>query len=160
MAFECSQCGECCSHLGLVHIVVGTMSDDRFIVLNRYSNERSLVTLDPDKTALFADRGIFASLPEACPFFRTGPDDGLGYCCVHLTRPLICRDFGCWRILILTQAGKRAGRIMERYTFVSEDDLLRQTWDQHSGSLKGLEGDEWDEAATRLFTNAGFVVVT
>ncbi|NLD56559.1 MAG: YkgJ family cysteine cluster protein, partial [Methanomicrobiales archaeon] len=41
-----------------------------FLVNNEYTGEKTEVTVDPDKIALFQDRSIFSERPEACPFFR------------------------------------------------------------------------------------------
>ena len=70
MVFECQQCGECCSHLGLVHSIVEDHGNYEFVVFNRYTNESDVVTVDVDKRALYDDMSIFEKLPEVCPFFR------------------------------------------------------------------------------------------
>ena len=76
---------------------------------NEYTGEETAVTVDPDKVLLFLDRSIFEELPEACPFFRTDQKTGKAYCTVHLTRPEICRDYGCWRLLISISGGGGPG---------------------------------------------------
>ena len=73
LSFECSQCGECCSHLGQVHEIKEDLGDYHFLVNNRYTGEKTLVTIDPDMIALFLDKSIFIERPEACPFFRYNP---------------------------------------------------------------------------------------
>ena len=110
MVFDCQQCGECCSHLGLVHSIAEDRGNYEFVVFNRYTNESDIVTVDTDKHALYDDKSIFEKLPEACPFFRHQPDSEKAFCTVHLTRPDICRDYGCWRMLIVSRTGYgRAG---------------------------------------------------
>ena len=93
MVFDCQQCGECCSHLGLVHSITEDRGNYEFVVFNRYTNESNVVTVDAEKHALFDDKSIFTSLPEACPFFRHQPGSEKAFCTVHLTRPDICRDY-------------------------------------------------------------------
>src|SRR5512136_3112271 len=114
MPFECSQCGECCSHLGLVHTIDRYCGDFHFLLKNQYTGEKTAVAVDPDKIVLYRDTSIFQERPEACPFFRYDRVSAKGYCTVHMTRPEICRDYGCWRMLVLDSHGKRAGRIMCR----------------------------------------------
>ncbi len=110
MVFYCEQCGECCSHLGLVHSITEDHGNYEFVVFNRYTNESDVVTVDTDKKAIFDDKSIFEILPEACPFFRHQPGSEKAFCTVHFTRPEICRDYGCWRMLILNRpAGGWAG---------------------------------------------------
>lgn len=160
MPFECSQCGECCSHLGLVHKVVEEYGNYRYLVRNQYSGEKTPVEVDPDKTALFDDRSIFEERPEACPFFRYDRSAGVGFCTVHLTRPEICRDYGCWRILILTRDGKRAGRIMERRHLASEEETLTRLFEERINPLPEMDDISWDREVIRVVAAAGYTVIS
>ncbi len=160
MPFECSQCGECCSHLGLVHIMQEDCGDYRFLVNNQYTGEKTEVTIDPDKIALFCDKSIFLERPEACPFFRYVRADEKGYCTVHLTRPGICRDYGCWRILILHPDGKRAGRIMCQRHLASEDEKLTRLFEEQVDRVVEADDSVWDERVIRLLFLAGYTVRT
>jgi len=159
MSFECSQCGECCSHLGLVHTIREEYGDYRYLVNNEYTGEKTTVTVDPDKILLFCDRSIFTERPEACPFFRYDRHGGKGYCTVHLTRPEICRDYGCWRMLILDGKGKRAGRIMCQRFLASEEKPLTQLFEKEINSLTGLTDAEWDDRVTHVLAAAGYTVL-
>jgi Fe-S-cluster containining protein len=160
MPFACSQCGECCSHLGLVHTIREDLGDFRYLVNNEYSGEKTVVAIDPDKVALFRDRSIFGERPEACPFFRYDRTAEKGYCTVHLTRPEICRDYGCWRILILDSAGKRAGRIKCRRFLASDDERLTKLVEEQINAVDEPDDAAWDERLTRVLTAAGYTVRT
>ncbi|MDD5024814.1 MAG: YkgJ family cysteine cluster protein [Methanoregula sp.] len=160
ISFECQQCGECCSHLGLVHIIYKDLGDDRFIVNNQYTGEKTSVTIDPDKHELFRDRSIFTERPEACPFFRFDPVAAKGYCTVHLTRPEICRDYGCWRMLILGGNGKRAGRIMCERHLASEDPALTRLFEEQINTVIEDDTALWDAMVIRCLTKAGYTVRT
>ena len=110
MVFDCQQCGECCSHLGLVHSITEVHGNYEFVVFNRYTNESDVVTVDADKHALFDDKSIFAKLPEACPFFRHQPGSEKAFCTVHLTRPDISGTMDAGGCLLSTgTAGGWAG---------------------------------------------------
>ena len=52
MPFECQQCGECCSHLGLVHIIHKDLGDHRFaaLALGMEDGKRSGWTMSPTRT--------------------------------------------------------------------------------------------------------------
>lgn len=160
MSFECQQCGECCSHLGLVHIIYADLGDNRFVVNNQYTGEKTTVTVDPDKTGLFLDKSIFAERPEACPFFRYDTGAAKGYCTVHLTRPEICRDYGCWRLLILTPDGKRAGRIMCERHLASEDPALTRLFAEQVNDVIEPDDAAWATMVIRILTKAGYTVRT
>lgn len=160
MAFTCAQCGECCSHLGLVHSITEDRGNYEFVVFNRYTNESNVVTIDPDKHAIFEDKSIFEKLPEACPFFRHQPGSELAFCTVHLTRPDICRDYGCWRMLILTHSGQRAGRIMFSRYLCSEDELLTRIFTECIDPVKEPDDRKWDDLVIRVLAQKGYIVRT
>ncbi len=158
MVFECQQCGECCHHMAQVHVIQETRDEFEFLVNNQYTGEKNVVRIDPDKYELFSDTRIFGDHPEACPFLRYHPKDRLGYCCVHLTRPEICRDYGCWRMLILNSRGKRAGRVMYRRAFFSDEDDLSRLWKECIDDLAESDDSVWDSVVIRIVTRAGYTV--
>ena len=160
MPFACNQCGECCSHLGLVHTIAEDLGNFRFLVRNQYTGERTVVAIDPDKIDLFRDQSIFAERPEACPFFRFVSAVARGYCTVHATRPEICRDYGCWRILILDREGNRAGRIKARRFLAADDTRLVRLFEEQIDPLDERDDKAWDELVTRVLVGAGYQVVT
>ncbi|MFZ1127016.1 YkgJ family cysteine cluster protein [Methanoregula sp.] len=158
MVFDCQQCGECCSHLGLVHSITEDRGNYEFVVFNRYTNESNVVTVDAEKHALFDDKSIFTSLPEACPFFRHQPGSEKAFCTVHLTRPDICRDYSCWRMLIVNRLGRRVGRIMFSRYLCSEDPMVLRIFAECIDPVKEPDDDRWDELVIRVFTKSGYVV--
>jgi Fe-S-cluster containining protein len=158
MAFECFQCGECCSQLGLVHIIKEEYGHYRFLIYNKYTGEETPVEIDPDKREIFEDKSIFKKLPNTCPFFRHQPGSELAYCTVHLTRPEICRDYGCWRLLILNHQGRRAGRIKYIRTLHSEDTLLSDLWEKCIEEHKEPDDARWEDTMIRILTRAGYTV--
>jgi len=158
MPFECIQCGECCSHLGLVHSIRQDRGNGRFLLHNQYTGDEQEVVLDSDKADLYADRSTFSREPEACPFFRFNPVDGRGYCTIHRTRPEICRDFSCWRLLILDPAGNRAGRVMFIRTLVTDDPVLRAIWEESLDTIGDAEDAAWDDLMIAAVSRAGYSV--
>ena len=158
MVFECQQCGECCHHMGQVHTIKEVRGEYEFLVDNTYTGEKTIVIIDQDKHHLFFDKSIFQEQPEACPFLRYRSDDRKAYCTVHLTRPEICRDYGCWRVLILNSRGVRAGRIMYQRAFFSDDADLTRLWMMCIDPLTEPDDAIWDEEVTRILVNAGYSV--
>jgi len=158
MAFECYQCGECCHHMGQVHTVSEVRGGFEFLVDNQYTGEKTAVMVDPDKHTLFADTSIFLEQPEACPFLRQDTRDGKAYCTVHRTRPEICRDYGCWRLLILNSRGGRAGRIMYQRAFFPDDADLARLWKECIDTLAEPDDELWEKEITRILRGAGYTV--
>jgi Fe-S-cluster containining protein len=159
MVFFCQQCGECCSHMSQIHRIEVDYGDLTFQLCNNYTGERRMVRVDSDKIHLFQDRSIFESWPEACPFLRGDPLHGRICCTVHQTRPDLCREFGCWRILILDSSGKRAGRIMGTRHLSAEDPVLLEFWKAHAGDIQALDDASWDRAVVRILERSGYRVL-
>jgi hypothetical protein len=142
--------------MGRVHEIKETLSDSKFLVNNQYTGEKTAVMVDTDKQRLFADKKIVSDLPEACPFLRYQQEDGMAYCTVHLTRPEICRDYGCWRLLVLNSRGSRAGRIMYQRSFFSDDAELSRLWNECIDPLIEPDDKIWDEKVTFILIKAGY----
>ena len=158
MAFECFQCGECCRQLGLVHSIQETYGDFRFLICNQYTGEKTPVGIDPDKREIFEDKSIFAKLPDACPFFRFRPGSELACCTVYQTRPEICRDYGCWRLLILNHQGRRVGRVRYIRTLCSDDPHLTRLWESCIENLQEPDDAVWENGMIRILSRNGFTV--
>lgn len=158
MSFECFQCGECCEYLGYVFRIIRDCGDFCFEVRNDYTGEVTRVIIDPDKRELFSDRSIFQRLPHTCPFFRHQPGSETAFCTVHLTRPEICRDYACWRLLILDHRGRRAGRIKYIRTLCTDDPELKKIWDACIEDHREPDDRKWEDRMIHILTGAGYTV--
>jgi hypothetical protein len=159
MVFECQQCGECCHHMGQVHMIKETLGEYEFLINNQYTGEKTRVIVDEGKRQLFADKSIFLKHTEACPFLRYRDGEKKAYCTVHITRPEICRDYGCWRLLILDASGSRAGRIMFQRTFFSDDENLTLLWKTIIDPITEADDATWDMKIREILTSAGYTVL-
>lgn len=158
MPFECYQCGECCENLGLVYTIREECGNLSFLMYNQYTGEETSVRIDPDKRDLFLDTGVFELLPNTCPFFRYYPGTEKACCTVHQTRPEICRDYRCWRLLILDPRGRRVGRIRSLRTLCSEDELLTRIWEECIEHIGEPDDRIWEDMMIRTLTRAGYSV--
>lgn len=158
MGFECLQCGECCSYLGTVLTIEEEISETEFIICNQYTGERKKVRIDEDKLHLYPDRSIFDELPEACPFLRPDPANKRVCCTIHETRTDMCREYGCWRILILDGNGKPVARIMGPRIFRTKDDKIREIWDRRVALLDPSNQDRWDMEMEEILTEEGYCI--
>jgi uncharacterized protein len=158
MAFECFQCGDCCTQMGLVHQVKEEYGSYHFLISNPYTRVEMQVTVDPDKHVLFDDRSIFEKFPDACPFFRHKPGTGLAYCTVHCNRPEICRDYQCWRLLIQNPRGRPVGKIRYIRTLISDDPLLNRLWKISVEDLDDPDDRRWEAAMIRILVKSGYSV--
>jgi hypothetical protein len=144
--------------MGQVHTIKEIRGEFSFLVNNQYTGEKTAVTVDQDKHHLFAEKSIFQEQPEACPFLRYQIGDRKAYCTVHLTRPEICRDYGCWRLLIMNFRGLRAGRIMCQRAFFSDEEDLTRLWKTCIDPINEPDDAIWEEKITWILVNAGYAV--
>jgi uncharacterized protein len=158
MAFECFRCGECCTHLGHVHVVREDFGNYHFLIFNNFTGEETPVTVDPDKREIFDEKSILKQHPHTCPFFRHQPGGELAYCTVHLTRPDICHDYQCWRILILNPRGRPVGKIRYIRTLISDDPFLNRIWEDCIEHLDEPDDRCWENEMIRILTRAGYAV--
>lgn len=159
MTFYCQQCGECCSHMGQIFTTVGESGDHEYLMRNRYTGEVHTVKLDPESECLFERGSVMDIMPEACFFLRRDPALGMFVCTVHRSRPELCREFGCWRILILDGNGRRAGRIMGSRHLAAEEERLSKLWTSLSMDVQGLDDAAWERRICTFLEEAGYRVV-
>jgi len=158
MAFFCQQCGECCSSMGDVIGIREQAGPSEFVIWFKITGEERKVWIDPDKQGLFFNQDIHQHRPMACPFLRER-STGSAICTVHYTRPDLCRQYGCFRILVLAADGARLGRVVEgsRY-FTTMDPDLRTLWDREIGANE-IADDPWEEFVEQVLVRAGYRVV-
>lgn len=158
MSYFCQQCGECCSVMGQVFSIVETLDEYHFRFRNEYTGDTRVVEVAPHLRALFQSEAVPGSWENPCPFLRLDPESRMAFCTVHLTRPDVCREYQCWRILVLDNEGYRVARVMERRYLCLQDESLRGQWEEYREPLDSLEDGEWDEAVIRFFRERGYLV--
>ncbi|HRU79856.1 MAG TPA: YkgJ family cysteine cluster protein [Methanolinea sp.] len=158
MSFFCQQCGECCSVMGQVFSIREERGDFRFLFENLYTGEETEVEVSPPWRELFSTGKNPSGWLNPCPFLRYDPAGGKAVCTVHATRPATCRDYGCWRVLVLDPSGFRVARVMEkRYLHLAEPSLERD-WEEFRDTIDHLPDDAWDSAVARFFRQRGYSV--
>ena len=147
MVFRCRQCGECCSSMGEI------------IGIRKQTGEERQVSIDPDKQELFRAQDILKKRAMACPFLRER-EDGTVICTVHATRPELCRQYGCFRVLVTGPRGERLGRVMDGSRFFTTmDHKLRALWDREIAPLTIADETLWEEEVDRILSAAGYHIV-
>jgi hypothetical protein len=108
--------------MGDVHALEGDPSAGRCVVVNRYTGERTPVSVDPNKVDILD----LPTIPGACPLFRRDAG-GSGVCPVHETWPAVCEEYHVLAdLLVLDPGGERAARVMgQRHLAVDETRCSR-----------------------------------
>ena len=144
--------------MGEVFTIDGKPGEYRFRIRNEYTGDTTEVEVAPFMRVLFAGSSVPPGSSSPCPFLRWDTMLAKSFCTVHLTRPDICREYQCWRILVLDESGRRVARVMdERYLCLDEEDI-RETWEAFRENLDLLEREEWDDRVVRFFEGLGYTV--
>ena len=157
IAFVCQLCGECCGSMGEIIVIRERNRDGTLRIGFMPTGEERSVSLDPEKQDLFDKTAPVSGL--ACPFLRE-QSPGRAICTVHSSRPELCRQYGCFRILILDSNGRRLGRVMggTRY-FISRDPKISAFWQQECRHLNITDEQAWEEEVDRLLSLEGYRIV-
>jgi Fe-S-cluster containining protein len=123
------------------------------------TGEERIVSVDSDKIHLFRSAELTASRPMACPFLReTGTEKCV--CSVHTTRPGLCRQYSCYRLLVLDSGSNRIGKVTDasRY-FTTNDPNLRRLWNQKIAEAEIADEMTWEIFVEETLVRAGYRVV-
>jgi Fe-S-cluster containining protein len=144
--------------MGEVFSVEPARDGDRFVMENRYTGEKTVVEVSPVMQELYSSGETVPDWQDPCPFLRYDAGRKKAFCTVHETRPGICRDYGCWRILVVNGSGERVGRIMGWRYLHTDDQHLAQVWEEFRNGIDSLPDPDWDNAVARFFREQGYSV--
>jgi uncharacterized protein len=158
MTFVCQRCGYCCSTMGEIISIQEQIRPFEFRI--GYTNgEERLVSVDVDKRELFSHQQQDEKKSPACPFLRQrAPRERI--CTVHASRPELCRNYLCSRILILDPDGKKAGRVLHgTRSFTTENGALLDLWRRSIRDVTVPDDEQWEKTIEDVFTRAGYRVI-
>lgn len=158
MSYFCQQCGECCSVMGQVFQIVEDLGEFRYLLRNEYTGDTIQVEVTPTLRGLYLSGTTPPGSQNPCPFVRWDTGRMLAFCTVHVSRPDICREYQCWRILVEDAQGRRVARVMDERFLCLENEDLRESWELFRDSLDSSGTEEWDEKVIRFFKEHGFSV--
>lgn len=145
--------------MGEIIEIVEQTAPGIFRILFTATGEERKVELDPDKVILFSAPGTPIGHSGTCPFLRKRAP-GTRVCTVHASRPELCRQYSCFRVLVCDGTGARIGRVWDgsRY-FTTTDPLLRDVWNREIAVLEIPEEMKWEAAVGQILTGAGYRVI-
>jgi Fe-S-cluster containining protein len=140
--FECKWCGKCCQSFGEFIRIERQLSDRDYYCRYGITNELFLVHVQPEFADEISDEFInkdeASSEPahKGCEFMRKNPA-GKGFACaIYPTRPPICREFKCYRMLIHhTLSGELRGKVIGINQLRTQDKILAAIWKEKVAHL-------------------------
>lgn len=162
VAFHCDRCGKCCTSLGPLISIKRQLNDRDYYCHNMIDNTIFPVQVDAAFREEFSDEFITRSTAPAstemrgCPFLRKDPRGDSTTCAIYQTRPKVCRDFRCFRMLILNREGIVCGRVIGKNTLRTGDTCLETLWNGKVVALPYGDTDAWTKKVTGLLNEHGY----
>jgi Fe-S-cluster containining protein len=143
-SFECNGCGRCCQSYGAFIRIERQMTDQDYFCHNGINGEHFQVHVQPEFAEAISDEYVESDGGKnppgrrGCPFLCKNPD-GRFTCAVYPTRPAICREFRCYRMLIRhAETGEIRGKIIGKGQLSTSDEALLSLWNEKIASLPHL----------------------
>ena len=140
--FECNWCGRCCTSFGEFIKVERQITEHDYFCRYGITNELFQVHVLPEFADEFADK--FEEMEDngkdtpqkGCVFsFRNPAGPGFS-CAIYPTRPTICKEFLCYRMLIHHPAsGEVRGKIIGINELKTQDEALATIWSEKIAHL-------------------------
>lgn len=140
--FDCNWCGKCCSSFGEFIRIERQISGRDYFCRYGITDELFPVHVQPE----FADEieedfgesdgKNTNNLQKNCVFMKKNPE-GPGFACaIYPTRPTICREFLCYRMLIHHQeSGEVRGKVIGINELRTHDEILARIWNEKIAAL-------------------------
>lgn len=158
-AFECDRCGKCCVSLGLYITIERQLNDRDYYCRCKIDNTIFTVCVDPEFREEIAD-DFAAGNPKRnspdktpCTFLRKNPDVEGTSCAIHASRPKVCRDFRCYRMLIRNREGAVCGRVIGKNTLRTEDSALEKLWNEQIAAIPYGDTALWLKKVTGILVD-------
>ena len=176
--FACNGCGKCCRSFGAFIRIERQMTDSDYYCRYGLTSEHFTVHVQPEYADEIAGEfeetgGVPGAGEKACPFLRPNRGGEGSVCAIYTTRPPVCREFRCYRMLIYDVAsGDVRGKVVGSYDLQTRDETLALLWKEKIAglphplprqnavpftSLSGSAGDrEWTRLVQAILATHGY----
>jgi len=160
--FECDRCGKCCVSLGPLITIERQLNDRDYYCRCKIDNAIFLARVDPafrgEIADDFAESGTTPPGPEkkSCRFLRKDREGEGTVCVIYASRPKVCRDFHCYRMIIRTREGKICGRVIGKNTLRTEDAILESLWREHVLKIPFGDPVAWTKNVAGILAKHGY----
>ena len=133
--FNCNWCGKCCRSFGEFIRIERQLTSRDYYCRFGITNELFLVHVQPEFAEEIStdlegrETPADGSSHDGCIFSRKNPDGPGFICAIYPTRPTICREFRCYRMLIHhAGSGELRGKVLGINELKSADPDLVRLW--------------------------------
>jgi Fe-S-cluster containining protein len=93
---------------------------------------------------------------KTCRFLRKNRAGEGTACAIYATRPKVCRDFRCYRMLIRTREGTICGRVVGKNTIRTDDVALENLWNGKIAAIPYGDPAEWIKIVAGILAGYGY----
>ena len=132
--FECDRCGKCCRSYGEFIKIERQLGGCDYYCRFGITRELFLVHVQPEYAETISeeyeqqDRQGSDNNQKKCIFLQKDRQGDGFTCAIYPSRPLICREFQCYRMLIYDHNGHLCGRVIGRNELRTSDNVLSNLW--------------------------------
>jgi hypothetical protein len=146
VAFDCSWCGKCCASFGEFIKIERQLTSRDYYCRYGIKNELFLAHIEGDYADSQPPSSKDSEPVKGCPFMRKNPAVKGFACAIYATRPRICREFRCYRMVIHHPDGHECGRIMGRNELKTGDESLAHIWKEQIAPLPHQDDARWEKS--------------
>ena len=139
--FICDSCGKCCSSFGSFITIERQLNDRDYYC--RYSLTRDLFPVHVNREYAFEIYDRYSAQPgtstpagkRPCPFLCKKPGGGGFDCAIYDSRPSVCREFRCYRMLVYDRENTLIGKVIGAGEISTSDETLARLWKEQIALL-------------------------
>jgi hypothetical protein len=143
VAFKCSGCGKCCASYGDFIKIERQLTSRDYYCRYGIKNEMFLAHVEDDYIRSYPTDSNEGKPAKGCPFMQKNLSGNGFSCVIYATRPQVCKEFRCYRMLVFDGDGHERGRIMARNDLKTTDETLERIWKEEIAPLPCHEVSRW-----------------
>jgi Fe-S-cluster containining protein len=160
--FECDRCGKCCVSFGPFITIERQLNDQNYYSSCKIDNSVFLAYVSPEYCEEISgecaaeDAVQSGQEKKPCRFLRKNRQGEGTLCAVYSTRPKICRDFRCYRMLIRNREGAVCGKVIGKNTVRTGEAALETLWKEQVAAIPYEDSIAWTEKVIGILLEHGY----
>jgi len=156
VAFNCNRCGKCCASYGDFIRIERPLTGRDYYCRYGIKNELFLAHIEGDFVDSHPPDSNEGKPKKGCPFLQKNPSVEGFTCAIYATRPQICREFRCYRMLIYHPDGHECGRILGQTDLKTTDETLERVWREEIAALPSHDAARWEKSVIAALAVHGY----
>ncbi len=156
VAFKCSGCGKCCTSFGDFIKIERQLNHRDYYCRYGIKNEMFLAHVEGDYTVSYPPHSNEGKPAKGCPFLKKNINGDGFVCAIYTTRPRVCKEFRCYRMLIYDREGHECGRIMGTHDLKTTDKTFEKIWKEEVAPIPGLRDRKQDTQVIDILAAHGY----